>query len=54
MVMKRRRFVDSLTFRVSFEQRAAVEKIAADSEMSIGEAARELLIAGMKARGIEC
>lgn len=50
--MRARKFVDSITFRLSTKQRAAVEKLADQDELSIGEAARALLSEGIKARGI--
>jgi hypothetical protein len=48
--MRTRKFVDSITFRLSTKQRAAVEKMADREELSIGEAARMLLNEGIKAR----
>ncbi len=42
-----------LALKLEPRQRHAVEKLA-EQGMSLGEAARELLDAGIKARGIEC
>jgi len=50
--MRSRKFVDSITFRLSAKQREEVEKLADQDELSIGAAARMLLSAGIKAKGI--
>jgi|BarGraIncu01122A_1022018.scaffolds.fasta_scaffold07964_2 hypothetical protein len=50
--MKPRKYVDSITFRLSLKQREAVQQLADMEELSIGEAARALLDAGMRTKGI--
>lgn len=52
--MRKRTFIETLTVKISKPQRAAIEALAESRELSIGEAARELLNAGIEARGIEC
>lgn len=52
--MRPRKFVETITFKLSRTQRTTVETLAERNEISIGEAARELLDAGIKARGLEC
>jgi len=51
--MKCVRFSASLAIKVSPEIRRAVELLAERRQMSLGEAARELLSLGIEARGIE-
>lgn len=52
--MKHRKYQRGLCFVVSEKTRAAIDKMADEHEMGIGEVARELLNEGMKARGLEC
>ena len=52
--MKKRNLIDSITIRLSSRQRQAIETLSIEEEMGLGEAARELLNDGMKARGLEC
>jgi hypothetical protein len=52
--LKKRNYIDSLTFRVSNNQRQAIEVLSMKEEKGIGEVARELLDAGLRSRGIEC
>jgi hypothetical protein len=47
------RMTDALAFKVTPQHREAVERYAEQYKMGICEAARELLNAGIKARGIE-
>jgi hypothetical protein len=51
--MKPKMFVETVTFRASREQRAAIDQLADCEQMSVGEAAREFLNLGIKARRIE-
>jgi len=44
----------SLAIRLAPYQRRAVELLAEQEKTSLGEAARELLDLGIRARGIEC
>jgi hypothetical protein len=50
--MKPRKFIESISFRLSHSQRIAVQRIAEEEELSLGEAARALLDEGLKARGM--
>ena len=52
--MKRTKFSQTLTAKITDKQRTAIMNLAEVEEMSLGEAARELLDAGIQARGIEC
>lgn len=52
--MKPRKFIESITFKLSTSQRIAVQRVADEEELSLGEATRSLLEAGLKAKGIEC
>ncbi len=51
--MKPRKFNESLTFRLSQSQRIAVQHVADEEKLSLGEAARDLLSEGLRSRGIE-
>ena len=42
----------TLTAKITDKQRAAIDNLAKVGELSIGEATRELLDAGIKAKGI--
>jgi hypothetical protein len=44
----------SLSMKLAPSQRRAVELLAKKQKISLGEAARELLDAGIHARGIAC
>jgi len=44
----------SLAIRLASHQRRAVELLATQEKMSLGEAARELLDLGIQVRGIGC
>ena len=48
------KFPASLALKLSQNQRRVVERMAEQEKKSLGEAARELLDAGIEARGIEC
>lgn len=48
------RFTAQLAIKLEPQTRRAVEMLAEKECMSLGEAARELLTAGIQARGIEC
>ena len=50
--MKRTQFPQTLTAKITDKQRTAIENLAENGELSIGEAAREILDAGIKARGL--
>ncbi len=50
--MRRRVYIDSIAFRIDPVTRAKVEEIANLEEKSLGEIARELLSAGIEARGL--
>jgi len=50
--MKRRTLITALNIALSGEQRAVIEKLADSGNTSLGEAARELLEEGMRARGL--
>jgi hypothetical protein len=52
--MRKRTFIETLCVKISKSQRFAIERLADQNELSIGEAARELMDAGLKAMGIEC
>jgi hypothetical protein len=47
--MRKRNFIETLTVKISKKQRTAIETLAEQNELSIGEAARELLDMGIKA-----
>jgi hypothetical protein len=47
------RYPSSLALKLGEDQRRMVEKLAEQEKTSLGEAARELLDLGIKARGIE-
>ena len=47
------RLCDAVSFRVSPKQRKCLEQVAEESNIGLCEAARLLLDAGIKARGIE-
>lgn len=51
-MMKRRNFVDCITFRLSSRQRQVIEALSMEEEKGLGEVARDLLDEGMKARGL--
>jgi hypothetical protein len=51
--MQRTKFPQTLTAKITNRQRTAIENLAEAGELSIGEAVRELLDAGIKARGME-
>jgi hypothetical protein len=50
--MKQVKLQASLAIRLTAHQRRAVELLAEQEEMSLGEAARELLDEGIRARGL--
>jgi predicted HTH domain antitoxin len=50
--MRQVRLRESLNVKLLPEQRIAIERLAEIEEMSLGEAARELLNAGIQARGL--
>ena len=50
--MRKRKFTSEIAFRISDAQKAAITRIADTEEKGLGEAARELLDLGMKARGM--
>jgi len=45
--MRSRKYIETVTFKLTKEQRAAIETLADQNETSIGEAARELVNAGI-------
>jgi len=51
--MRKVEFNEQLTTRLSKEQRIIVEKIAAQKEMSLGQAARYLMDAGIEALSLK-
>ena len=50
--MRSRKYVETITFKLSLGQRKAIESLASQEELSVGEATRKLLDAGIQARGI--
>lgn len=50
--MKKRELPDSISIRLSSHQRQAIEKLSLDEEKGLGEATRDLLDEGMKAKGL--
>jgi len=48
--MRRRLFTETITVKISKEQRAAIETMADQNELSIGQAVRDLMDLGIKAR----
>jgi hypothetical protein len=50
--MQKVEFNEQLTMKLSKEQRAIVEKLAIQKDMSLGQAARFLLDAGVKVLGL--
>jgi hypothetical protein len=51
--MRKVEFNEQLTTRLSKEQRIIVEKIATQKEMSLGQAARYLIDAGIASLGLK-
>lgn len=51
--MNRTKFPKTLTAKITDRQRAAIENLAENEDLSIGEAARVLLDAGIQARGLK-
>lgn len=49
--MRARKYIETLTIKISKSQRAAIEDRAEALEISIGEAAREFLDTGIRAIG---
>lgn len=52
--MKKVRYTAQLAIKLEPETRKAVEELAERRKMSLGEATRELLNAGIAAKGLEC
>jgi hypothetical protein len=52
--MKPIRYTSSLAMKLEPATRKAVERLAKKENLSLGGAARELLDAGIRAKGIEC
>lgn len=52
--MRTVRYTASLAIKLRPAQRLAIEALAAEKSISLGEAARELLSVGIDARGIKC
>jgi len=52
--MKPVRYTAALAIRLEPKTRSIVEALATKDKLSLGEAARELLNAGIVARGLEC
>lgn len=50
--MKTRKFVETICVKISKQQRTAIEALAESEGMSIGGATREILSAGIEARGL--
>jgi len=50
--MKKRKYTTEIAFRLTDAQKAAIMRLADTEELGIGEAARMLLDAGMRAKGI--
>lgn len=50
--MQKTKFHKTLTAKITDRQRTAIENMAEVGDLSIGEAARVLLDAGMKAKGL--
>jgi hypothetical protein len=50
--MRPRKFVESLTVKISHEQRAAIDALANRNQDSVGSITRELIDAGIRARGL--
>ncbi len=51
--MRKVEFNEQLTMRLSKEERVIVEKVSAQKDMSLGQAARYLLNAGVKVLSLE-
>jgi hypothetical protein len=49
-----RKYLTSISFAITAQDREAVERLAYQERVGIGEAARELLNAGILARRLEC
>jgi len=47
------RLTDQLALKLEHRQRQAIESLAETAKLSLGEAARELLDEGIRARGIK-
>jgi hypothetical protein len=54
MKMKRIRYTAQLAIKLEPQTRKAVEDLAESENMSLGEATRELLNAGIAAKRLEC
>jgi hypothetical protein len=52
--MKRLRYKDSLSLRLGDKTRTALELLSESRDMAMAELAREILVEGLRARGIEC
>jgi hypothetical protein len=50
--MKRTRYPQYLTAKLTDKQRTAIENLAETRELSLGEAIRELLDVGIQVRGL--
>ena len=50
--MRKRTFVETLCVKISKTQRSAIIALAESQELSIGEATRELLNLGIRAKGL--
>ena len=52
--IKRRKLDTAISFALSNQTRAVIVGLAERENLSLGEAARELLDAGIAAKGLEC
>lgn len=50
--MQKERLADTLSFRITMNQRTRLERLSEIEKMSLGEAARTLLDTGMRTKGI--
>lgn len=50
--MKKRRFIDSITIRLSSQQRSTIEELSQTQEKAMGEIVRDLLDEGLRAKGL--
>mgnify|MGYP001768270150 CR=1 FL=1 len=52
--MRPRKYATSISVMVTDSTRIAIERLSYEKRIGLGEAARELLTAGIEARGLEC
>jgi hypothetical protein len=51
--LRKRNFIETLSIKISKTQRSVIEDFAERGELSIGQAARELMDAGIAAKGLK-